>query len=304
MLDGVLSSHSIGDTISHWTDSILHHKYLHRLHECRVIFIQHRKTEARSKHEYLQVTIQYRTHLRYIRIDRSFHRNPKDTQSHFRTLLRGGSLPADDTIFITTRPYDADSFSLYTMRFDHPVAPTILDLATVLQAVNSLSTVYNLHSMCYWHSRVVFDGMLDVFSGKAEVAQKPRQRGKFSNSIKLVEKGGRLVLGVWELPWMANSVRLPTRLEVLDEVVRLRGGEETEGNVAELDAGRAEVTLAVQTEKVRSDNHLKDSSVLTCFPRIRSQKFCPHTKCLMLATAYMSSYPGQTSLSLVCPAFL
>jgi len=182
---------------------------------------------------------------------------------------------------------------MYAVHFDYPVAPTILDLATVLQAVNSLSTVYNLPSMCYWHSRVVFDGMADIFSGQAEVAQKPRQRGKFSNSIKLVEKDGRLLLEVWGLPWMANCIRLPTRLEVLDEVIRLRGGEETEGNVAERDAGKAEVTLAVQTEKVRFDNHLKDSLVLTCFPRIRSQTFCPHTKCLMLATAYTSSYPGQ-----------
>ena len=154
------------------------------------------------------------------------------------------------------------------MHFDYAVAPTILDLATVLQAVNSLSTVYNLHSMCYWHSRMVFDGMTDVFGGQVEVAQKPRQRGKFSNFIKLVEKDGRLLLEVWGLPWMADSVELPTRLEVSDEVRRLWGEEEPEGNVEgpatrHAEIAFAEIALAAETEEVRSVKSSGDVSFLT-----------------------------------------
>ena len=227
-IDGVLSAHSIGDTIEHWADNILRHKHQHHLQNCRLVSIEHRKNEDGPKHEYILVTVNCSADVRYIRIDRSFQRNPRDVQNHYRSLLRGRGVPADDTIIITSTPHHAGSFSLYAMYFDFAAAPTVYDLAIVLQAISSSSTSYSLESMCYWYARMVFDGIAVPFNGRVEPGQKPHLRGKFTRFIQLVDEGETLAFRAG-LPWISNVFDVPTRLELLGKIADLRQEQGREG---------------------------------------------------------------------------
>jgi len=179
-------------------------------------------------HEYIQVavlcTIQSTPCFRFIRIDRSFQRNPPHIQGYHRPLLRGRSLPVDDTLIISSTPHLAGSFSVYVMHFDFAVAPSILDLAIILSAVTSAAPVYNLESMCYWYARMVFESTAESFNGRVEPGQCPEHRGRFARGIRLVEKDGKFCLAVLAyVPWIRRSlVVLPTRLDLLSEVTYLR----------------------------------------------------------------------------------
>jgi len=240
--NSVLSLHLIGNTTDNWARILLDPQELDDLLELRnfrLIEIEHRKNEESPYHEFVQVTVQCTTierstHIRYARVDRSFQRNPASVRNHYRNLLRGSSLPADDTIFITPTPHRAGSFSMFVLYFDYTKAPTILDLANVLQAVTSSAPNYNLDSMCYWFARMVFDGLAEAFGGQILPGQKPGRRGKFTWGIELVERGGSLRLtGLPYLTRARKSPVLPTREVISSEIHRLRKQLEKEWKCVE-----------------------------------------------------------------------
>jgi len=249
VIDGVLSSSFISADIPHWISIVLR-QHRSRLLDCRIDSLEHRKNEEGAKHEYIQLALQCtgRSGMRYsrhIRIDRSFQRNPSCVKNHYRTLLRGGGLPADDTVIITPTPYRTGSFSLYAAYFHDDQRPTILDLAAVLQAVTSLAPMYDLYAMCYWHARMSFDGLAFSFQGRIMEAHKPSSRGKFGN-LKVTEQNGRLVLTCLKrLPsWSRNFLELPTLPMVLERVAIMRA----EISEAEYLTEPREVEVAVEQE--------------------------------------------------------
>jgi len=226
VIDSVLSSSVITTSLHDWINVVLQHR--DQLLECRIDSLEHRKNQNGVKHEYVDLTLQCtgRSGMRYsrhIRIDRSFQRNSIDVQSHYRTLLRGGGLPADDTVIIAPTPYHTASFSLYAAYFHGAQRPTLLDLVAVLQAVSSLAPSYHLYTMCYWHAYMVFRGLAQRFDGRIEKGYKPVMRGVYKWPIRVIEKDDRLVLtGLRLLPWSCNFLELPTFSEVLGCIEAMR----------------------------------------------------------------------------------
>ena len=246
--DGILSDHRIANSIDDWAQAVLHHKQRSQLDGFRTVTLEHLKSRSRPRHEFIQVKIQYKHSHRFIRVDRSFQRNSTHVRDQYRDLLRGGSLPADDTIIITSTPHYHDSFPLYAMSFDPKHAPTILDLAIVLLAVTSSAPVYNLESMCYWYARMVFDGVADAFGGRVIPKERPDLRGTFSGSIRLVERNGTFTLnGIGYLPRLRRFLPLPTRQALLDEISRIRGEFESEWELEE----RKEIIEELPVQEVR-----------------------------------------------------
>ena len=246
--DGILSDHRISNSIDDWAHAVLHHKHRSQLDGFRTVTLEHLKSRSRPRHEFVQVKVLYKHAHRFIRVDRSFQRNSTHVRDQYRDLLRGGSLPADDTIIITSTPHYHDSLPMYAMSFDPKHAPTILDLAIVLLAITSSAPVYNLESMCYWYARMVFDGVADAFGGRVVPKERPDLRGTFSGSIRLVEKNGTFTLtGLGYLPWLRQSLPLPTRQALLDDISRIRGEFESEWELE----GRKEMTEELPTNEVR-----------------------------------------------------
>ena len=273
-LDGVLSAHSISSTIDQWAFSVLNHEQRNRLRDCRVLWMEHRKNREGSMHEYIQVAVLCTIHstpcFRFIRIDRSFQRNPPHTQDHHRPLLRGRSLPADDTLMISSTPHLAGSFSVYVMHFDFAVAPSILDLAIVLSAVTSAAPVYNLETMCYWYARMVFESTAESFNGRVEPGQCPELRGRFTRGIRLVEKDGKFCLAILAyVPWIKRSlVALPTRLDLLSEVTHLREELERAWYCAESAEATGDAELIATAGESLTVEQLEDSEVRVIFRRL------------------------------------
>ena len=244
VIDSVLSSSVISDSLPDWIDLVLQHR--DRLLECRIDSLEHRKNEEGAKHEYIQVTFQCTghsgmRHSRHMRIDRSFQRNPSDLQSRYRTLLRGGGLPADDTVIITPTPYHTTSFPLYAAYFHGAQRPTLLDLVAVLRAVTSLAPYYHLYTMCYWHAYMVFHGLAHRFDGRIEKGYKPSLRGVYRWPLRVIQKDDRLVLtGLRIFSWSCNFLELPTFSELLECIKSMRkeisGDEQQEVIVVEQQA--------------------------------------------------------------------
>jgi len=200
LIDGVLSSSTVlGDNVPRWISSIRHHDAALLL-KCRITAMEHRKNEDKSRHEYILLTMQYqgfyRTHARYIRLDRSFDHNPSLVLNHYRTLIRGGTILADDTIIISDQLYLDGSYPLHEVRFDHSRAPTILHLAALLEAITALAPNYHIYKyMCYWHSRMVFDSLTHLFPHYAYEREKAQMRGRFRWSVPVIDRRGGFVIG-------------------------------------------------------------------------------------------------------------
>jgi len=186
----------ISNSVPSWVQTI-RHRYSTDLLNCRIISAEHRKNSGGAEHEYILLTMKCYCNsdnfTRYIRIDRSFRHNPSTVLRHYKTLLRGNALPADDTIIIDPTPFPTGSYSLYKVEF--ALAPNILDLAALLDAVSSLAPNYDLYRfMCYWHSRILFESLVQAFQGTVEAGEKPEQRGRIGwsdFSISVVDQNGR-----------------------------------------------------------------------------------------------------------------
>ena len=221
-IDSVLTSSVISASLPDWIDVVLQHRDRHRLLEYRIDSLEHRKNEEGAKHEYIDLTLHCpgrsgTRHSRHIRIDRSFQQNPSDVQNHYRTLLRGGGLPADETVIITPTPYHTASFSLYAAYFHGTQRPTLLDLVAVLRAVASLAPYYHLYTICYWHAYMVFHGLAHRFDSRIEKGYRPNLRGVYRWPLRVIQKDDRLVLtGLKLLPWSCNFLELPTFSELLE----------------------------------------------------------------------------------------
>jgi len=229
VIDGVLTSSTlISDSIQNWVPTVLQQYPDSRLLDCRVVALEHRKNRGGSEHEYVLLKLRYtgleKSHLRFARIDRSFQRNTSRVVQHYRTLLRGRPLAADDVIIVTPTPLRTDSVSLYEAYFDHDHAPSIFDLALVLNAISSLSPDYDLwKEMCYWHARMVFEGLTRTFDGHIEEGAEPSKRGKFAGFLTLLDEEGRFLLRRRNFMQRVSDVHeLPTLPRVLERISSMR----------------------------------------------------------------------------------
>jgi len=161
--------------------------------------VEHRKAKSISEHEYILLTVN--CHLsdgsitpRYIRVDRH---PSKRIPIHFHL---GIGVDAKDTISIATIPFsndDTTSYSLYKMSFpDYKTGPNVLELTTMLMIIASIAPEYRLYtSACYWHSRMVFEGLAYIFQGEVSPSDKPQYRGKYAGLVPVVGKTGSPLLG-------------------------------------------------------------------------------------------------------------
>ena len=188
------------------------------------------------------------------------------------------------------------------MHFDFAVAPSILDLAIVLSAVTSAAPVYNLETMCYWYARMVFEGTAESFNGRIEPGQCPEHRGRFTRGIRLVEKDGQFRLGVLAyVPWIRRSllIALPTRLDLLSEVTRLREEMERAWYHAEGVEAAGDGLIAAAEESLTAEQ-LEDSEV-------RIFLFSPHilimTDIWLVRSQACRSAQEQLPLKFFSPSF-
>jgi len=230
MIDGVLTSSTlISDSIQNWVPTVLQqYSESQPILDCRVVALEHRKNRGGSEHEYILLKLRYtglqKRHVRFIRIDRSFHRNTSRVVQQYTALLRGRPLAADDVIIITPTAIRTGSISLYEAYFDHDHAPSIVDLAIVLDAISFLSPDYDLwKEMCYWHARMVFEGLTRTFDGRVEEGAEPNKRGKFAGFLTLVDEEGRFVVRRRNFMQRVSDVyELPTLPRVLERISFMR----------------------------------------------------------------------------------
>ena len=113
-IDAILSSALVGGDIGTWILSVRHLAL--PLLDCRIVAVEHRKNVKGAEHEYLFLTMRCKgvssgkIFTRYIRSDRSFYHNSPGVIKHYRNLLRGGGLAADDTIIISPTSFRTGSY--------------------------------------------------------------------------------------------------------------------------------------------------------------------------------------------------
>lgn len=254
-IDAVLSSVRIGSSTDRWARALSarnHHDTL-TLSNCQVLAVEHRKNSKGAEHEYLLFTLRCkgpssgRMYTRYLRTDRSFQHDSPVLHPH-KHLLRGGSLPADDTIHIELCPFKSDSYTLYKMTFDNEMlAPNILDLAALLQAVASLSSQYHLYTfMCYWHARTVYDALRVRFRGRQQEGERPHSRGRYAGGWAMISnEEGQLLMtkrfSILRIGRRTHDLEMPTLPKILAQFDILRrkiGAGTNEAVVAAASGGR------------------------------------------------------------------
>lgn len=196
--DGILRSSSFGDSIYRWSAAIVTRE-LTSLLDSRIVSVEHRKNVGGLKHEYILATVlfmgQSRPYIRYVRLDIAFQRNSKEIQTHYRMLLRGDSIAGEDTVIITPTPFHTGSVCLYEIYFHHEHAPSIKDLAIMIQAIAALASIYHMCTlMCYWHARMLFEGLARAFCGHTKEGDEHQMRGKFDGFLMVVDEKDRFLL--------------------------------------------------------------------------------------------------------------
>jgi len=72
----------------------------------------------------------------------------------------------------------------------------MLELTAMLMIVTSMAPQYCLFtSACYWHSRMVFEGLAHIFQGEVSPTEKSHLRRKYAGLVPIVDETGSLLLG-------------------------------------------------------------------------------------------------------------
>ena len=204
LVGNTLTAHSTGFiSLSDWCSAVRTNSSAtyEAFKNCRIAILEHRKYAGGTEHEFILARMDAtgvesnRKYRRWVRVERT----PKSIKElnlmkklgRQKLVMWGLSLPAQDSLLITTSADDsnaAETYVLSTLDFSKvptDYSPTIVDLAFLALTLSEIAESYDLYKFsCYWFARMIYEGF---FEGNARFCGAVEKR----SDVKTFKRRGK-----------------------------------------------------------------------------------------------------------------